>query len=237
MKNTLIKMKTKTVIPILVIVVLIIILIVSQTSASVKEINSDEFEQLIISEEVFVINAHTPYVGEILGTDLNAENWENMESYLDQLPEDKESPIAIYCRSGRMSGISAQELLDLGYTNIYDLSGGMNAWQKSGRSLVQNIEETGETKEFNIIASNWNFLPNIMEVNLGDNVVLHVKSVEGNHGIALFDFNVNEHLTQGETIDIEFLANKQGTFNFFCNVPCGSGHGGMGGQLIVNWDG
>ncbi len=217
----------------LLVVILIFFFIFSNPNKTTL-VDSNQFEQLISPEEVYVINAHTPYIGEIEGTDLNAYNWENMESYLDQLPEDKSTPIAIYCRSGRMSSISAHQLLELGYTNIYDLEGGMNAWQSSGRNLVQNVEETGEIKEFNLIANNWNFLSNEIEVNLGDRVILHVESVEGTHGIALADFGINEFINQGETVDIEFLADKQGTFSFYCNVPCGHGHSSMNGLFIVN---
>ena len=132
--------------------ILVFLLVYSLSfSSEIKLVDSNEFET-IISSGAYVINAHTPYVGEIKGTDLNAEEWENMASYQDQLPKDKDTPIAIYCRSGRMSAISAQQLTDLGYTNIYDLEGGMNAWQSSGRNLVDSqVEETGETKEFDIL--------------------------------------------------------------------------------------
>ena len=197
-------------------------------------IGPNQFEQLISSEEVFVINAHTPYIGEIQGTDLNAYNWENMGFYSDQLPEDKSTPIAIYCRSGRMSETSAHQLLELGYTNIYDLDGGMNSWEESGRDLVQKEVQLGEIKEFDLTASNWEFNPSTIEVNQGDTVILHIESIEGYHGIYISDYDINEQLPPGETIDIKFIANKKGTFNFFCNVPCGAGHGSMGGQLIVN---
>ena len=219
---------------IVVLVVLFVFIIFSNSGTNVNTISVQEFEDLTNQENVFVINAHTPYVGEIEGTDLIAESWDNMISYENELPKDKSTPIAVYCRSGRMAETSAKQLLKMGYTNVYNLEGGMKGWQSSGRKLVQNVEETGETKEFNMIANNWDFIPNEIEVNLGDRVVLHVESVEGNHGIALFDFGVNEFLSQGEAVDIEFLADKQGTFSFFCNIPCGSGHGNMGGQLIVN---
>ncbi|MBL7058888.1 cupredoxin domain-containing protein [Candidatus Pacearchaeota archaeon] len=215
-------------------VVILIFFFVFLNPNKINSVSSDQFEQLISSEEVYVINAHTPYIGEIEGTDLNAYNWENMDSYLDQLPEDKSTPIAIYCRSGRMSTISAHQLLELGYTNIYDLDGGMNTWQSSGRNLVQNVEETGEIKEFDIVANNWDFSPNKIEVNLGDQVILNIESVEGAHGIALYDFEINEFINQGDQITIEFIANKQGTFSFYCNVPCGHGHSSMNGLFIVN---
>jgi hypothetical protein len=40
-------------------------------------------------------------------------------------------------RSGNESAIAAQALIDLGYTNLDNLDGGMNAWTASGRQLVQ----------------------------------------------------------------------------------------------------
>ena len=111
---------------------------ISSSNSQINLVEADEFERLISSEEVFVINAHAPYAGEIEGTDLIVEDWENMNTYIDQLPEDKNTPIAIYCRSGRMSAISSQQLADSGYTNIYDLDGGMKAWEANGKELIFN---------------------------------------------------------------------------------------------------
>lgn len=97
-----------------------------------------------------------------------------------------------------------------------------------------NVQPTGEIKEFDIIAKNWEFSPSTIEVNLGDKVELHVESIEGTHGFAISDFGINERLVPGNDVHIDFIADKRGTFGFFCSVPCGSGHGGMRGQLIVN---
>lgn len=38
----------------------------------------------------------------------------------------------LYCRSGRMSGIAAEELVKLGYTNLWNLKGGMLEWERAG---------------------------------------------------------------------------------------------------------
>ncbi|MDL2209504.1 rhodanese-like domain-containing protein [Desulfovibrio sp. OttesenSCG-928-O18] len=40
---------------------------------------------------------------------------------------DKETPILIYCRSGRRSAIAAKDLIRIGYTKVYDF-GGINDW-------------------------------------------------------------------------------------------------------------
>jgi rhodanese-related sulfurtransferase len=45
----------------------------------------------------------------------------------DELPADKNTPIVIYCRSGRRSALAAEQLAGLGYTMLYDL-GGITSW-------------------------------------------------------------------------------------------------------------
>jgi rhodanese-related sulfurtransferase len=101
----------------------------------IKNIGPDEFENIILGEDVFVVQTHTPYEGEIEGTDLIIEDWENIENYLDKFPEDKDAKIAIYCRSGRMSGVVAERLAELGYDKIYNLEKGYLSWVDSGKKL------------------------------------------------------------------------------------------------------
>ncbi len=99
--------------------------------------------------------------------------------------------------------------------------------------VEEMIVNTGEVKEFEIVATNWKFSPSLIEVNKGDKVELHLQSTEGTHGFALLEFDVSETLREGEDIHVEFIADKIGTFNFFCMVPCGKGHSGMNGLLVV----
>lgn len=93
---------------------------------------------------------------------------------------------------------------------------------------------TGETKEFQMTAKQWEFIPSRIEVNKGDKVILNIKSIDVAHGFTLSDFGVDEYLEPGKEISVEFIADKTGEFTFFCNVYCGTGHGGMRGVLIVN---
>jgi cytochrome c oxidase subunit 2 len=103
----------------------------------------------------------------------------------------------------------------------------------SAQKINPNVELTGETKEFEIIASNWDWTPAQIEVNKGDRVKLKLKSIEGTHGFSLYDFGINERLVPGKEVEVEFIADKTGRFVYFCNIPCGQGHGGMSGFLIV----
>ena len=120
------------------IVIILIGTIYFLNKPKIKLINSEEFNKLKNSENVFVLNTHTPYEGEIEGTDFIIEDWEHIELYKNKLPEDKNTRILVYCRSGRMADSAAEQLLDLGYKNVYNLKGGMNAWKANGRELIFN---------------------------------------------------------------------------------------------------
>lgn len=94
-----------------------------------------------------------------------------------------------------------------------------------------------ETKEFDIKAKNWEFSPDTITVNKGDKVILNIESLDDGsgvgHGITIPIFGVSKSFRGGESVTVEFIADKKGTFPFFCSVYCGSGHGDMKGKLIV----
>ncbi len=92
---------------------------------------------------------------------------------------------------------------------------------------------TGNTVEINMRAFQWGFDPSTIEVNKGDRVKLHITSEDVEHGFAISEFGVNANIPAGQSTDVEFVADKAGTFRFFCSVFCGAGHSDMTGQLIV----
>ena len=94
-------------------------------------------------------------------------------------------------------------------------------------------EITPSVKEFDIIARKWDFEPSTLTVNEGDTVLLHIQSLDIAHGFRLSAFSVSKYLSPGQTIDVEFVADQKGTFQFACTVYCGSGHNNMKGQFIV----
>ncbi len=93
---------------------------------------------------------------------------------------------------------------------------------------------TGQTKEMNIEMFNFGFNQDPTLIKVGDHVILHVKSTEGNHGIMIPGLGLSTHaIAEGDSQTIEFDAKDAGSFQYFCNVPCGPGHKSMRGQIVV----
>ncbi len=89
------------------------------------------------------------------------------------------------------------------------------------------------TKEFSIVAKQFEFTPSTITVKKGDNVIIHLTSADVKHGFSLQEFNISKEVDAQTPVTIEFVADKTGTFEFRCSVPCGEGHLEMTGQLIV----
>ena len=69
--------------------------------------------------------------GAIPGTDLNIEFREIGKRH-KELGASLDDHIVVYCQSGKRSNIAADTLSDLGYKNVYNIRGSMNAWLQAG---------------------------------------------------------------------------------------------------------
>ena len=52
---------------------------------------------------------------------------------LNEIPKDK--PVIVTCRSGNRSGQATDFLRQQGYTNVHNMTGGINAWQQAGYAV------------------------------------------------------------------------------------------------------
>ena len=98
------------------------------------DVNDAELQTMLSNKDFTFINVHIPFEGNIAKTDLSIA-YDQIDQNLDKLPSDKNAKIVLYCRSGRMSAIAAKTLVGLGYTNIWNLSGGMVAWEQAGLKI------------------------------------------------------------------------------------------------------
>jgi heme/copper-type cytochrome/quinol oxidase subunit 2 len=94
-------------------------------------------------------------------------------------------------------------------------------------------QTSGQTVEVTVTSKDWEFSPNVLTVKKGDRVIIHATSTEGDHGIAIQGYDQHVEFDEGQTGTLDFVADKPGTFTFYCNVPCGPGHRTMKGQFVV----
>ena len=102
-------------------------------------ISAGRLAGMLKDKDFLLINVHVPYEGELRQTDLFIP-FDEISENRDLLPTDKEATIVVYCRSGSMSAAAVQDLQDLGYINVYNLTAGMREWQAAGYDLLTRVK-------------------------------------------------------------------------------------------------
>lgn len=111
------------------------IFVLPKNAAGYVDITVEQLKSALAIKNFSLINTHIPYEGELPQTDAFIP-YNEIEANLSQLPADKNARIVLYCRSGRMSTEAAQTLVNLGYTNVVEVDGGMQAWETAGNELI-----------------------------------------------------------------------------------------------------
>ncbi len=118
----------------------------SQTSPYGQEVKTDggvyrqitpvELKSMLEKKDFLLVNVHVPYDGEIAQTDVFLP-YNEIQGQVSRLPSDKKAKIVVYCRSGSMSAIAAKALVNLGFTNVWDVKDGMLGWQNQGYDIFR----------------------------------------------------------------------------------------------------
>ena len=92
---------------------------------------------------------------------------------------------------------------------------------------------TGATKEITVTNAGLTFNPKTLSVKKGDRVKITFTNTGGTHNFRIDNYNVGTNvLNAGQSESFEFVADKAGTFEYFCSV---GNHRAMGmkGTLTV----
>lgn len=93
------------------------------------------------TKEMTLVDVRTPgefsegYLKNAINIDWNNSNFSDGVAKLD-----KNKPVFVYCRSGARSHSAANSLRDSGFTQVYELDGGIMGWQRDGMP----VESPGE---------------------------------------------------------------------------------------------
>jgi cytochrome c oxidase subunit 2 len=106
--------------------------------------------------------------------------------------------------------------------------------EEPSASATSGATTTGAVKEFTVTGSNFKFDPATLTVNKGDTVKITFKNAgTAPHNITFTDFSAaSKTITSGANDTVQFVADKAGTFQYYCSV---GNHKAMGmvGTLTV----
>lgn len=88
-------------------------------------------------------------------------------------------------------------------------------------------------KEFTVSGSNFKFEPSTLQVNKGDTVKITFKNSGGFHDFVIDALNIKtKTIPDGQSESVQFIADKVGTFEYYCSVG-NHKQMGMKGTLTV----
>jgi cytochrome c oxidase subunit 2 len=90
-----------------------------------------------------------------------------------------------------------------------------------------------QEKVIQVTAEKFKFTPAVIELKLGETVVLELTTLDRKHGFQVPDLNIDENIEPGKVTHVRIVPAKAGTFLFHCDVFCGSGHEEMTGEIVV----
>lgn len=103
-------------------------------------------EKLKSTANLQIVDVRTPdefnskHLDKAVNINFNSPNFQSEISKLD-----KTKPTFVYCLSGGRSGAAIAKMKDLGFTEVYNMKGGMMKWNSLGLS-DKKVAQTGMTK-------------------------------------------------------------------------------------------
>ena len=109
----------------------------SSNKSAITNLNAAEFSVKSQEAGVITLDVRTPgefsqgHISGAINIDVEAGTFENYVSKLD-----KSKSYAVYCHTGRRSGIATAEMEKLGFVHLFNLQNGLSDWMSRGMPVV-----------------------------------------------------------------------------------------------------
>ena len=112
----------------------------SGDTAVIEQYSASESAELLSSPPsgLTVLDVRTPdefaagRIADSTNIDFYAPEFEDLLRELD-----RDTPYFVYCNSGNRSATTIDTMRDLGFTEVYELAGGIQAWSVAGLEVVR----------------------------------------------------------------------------------------------------
>jgi|LakMenE01Jun11ns_1017448.scaffolds.fasta_scaffold9457029_1 phage shock protein E len=110
----------------------------SSSNEVTKKVDPVEFSEVIAQPGVIILDVRTPeefnagHIANAININIADSNFSSEVSKLD-----KNATVAVYCRSANRSAVATNEMAELGFTDMYDMQGGIIDWEAAGGPVVQ----------------------------------------------------------------------------------------------------
>ena len=105
----------------------------STSSSSGQHMTASDFSAAVKKPGTIVLDVRTPaefasgHLPQAQNIDIEAADFATRIAALD-----KKATYAVYCHSGNRSGVAMGQMAAANFSNVYDLAGGIGAWQSMG---------------------------------------------------------------------------------------------------------
>ena len=117
----------------------IVLFSISCTAQTKTSLTADEFEKAVNQNNgVQVLDVRTPgeYFSGHIANALQAD-WNDDKEFNRRIGfVDKGKPVYVYCLAGGRSAAAAKKMRAMGFTDVFELNGGINAWKAAEKNLI-----------------------------------------------------------------------------------------------------
>jgi len=110
-------------------ILVLLLLSAGAWASGYRTVTPAQLKAMLKHKDFFLLDVHVPEEKHIAGTDAFID-YRTIKQHTDLLPRDKNTKIVVYCLGDTMSRSAAADLVDLGYTQVYDLLGGTWAYRQ-----------------------------------------------------------------------------------------------------------